>query len=289
LTDEQFGRLAEMIRRLLTLQEQHCSALGEANYYLRQLSTGASPPGAGTPLADDEEEGRAQFYVVRRKQDGELGLMFYAAAPLVQQPTGKLYYENFGLLAPHCQVNLDEPVWAGKDSPSRAILEQLPGYLRPLGGTLHFVKKERPARNGGFASKPIVRVLSFTKDAEADPRSKAETPAVSTQQPEQPPGHRSAPPTVESAPTETERRLRQTIGAALGLTGEADITRAGDYLAARWTGMQHPPLPADNPIGTALKDLSPEQMERLRQHLLTHANRWRATWRTAQPATSRKA
>lgn len=293
MTDDQFGQLADLIGKLLTLGEQQCSALGETNYHLRQLTANTAPPGSGATLAEDEEEGKAQLYAVRRKQDGELALMFYAAAPLVQQPTGKLYFENFSILAPHCQVDLSEPCWTGRDTPSKEALEQMPdGYLRPLGGTLHFVKKERPAKNGGFASKPIVRIIGFTPDPAATfgersttalPTQTAPPPAPPTPPPAQtaPSPSPAAPPPATPQTTQTAQQLRQAISATLQLSNPTDITRACNYLAQRWATLQSPPAPIKSP-GEPFQSLTPEQLTAFRQHFLAYPTRWRATWQSAQ-------
>jgi hypothetical protein len=295
MNDQQFAEfmalLKEQHRIMYEVAGQTLAGVNEATYYLRmqhEYNQAVAEAEAENldPEAQKKDEGT--MYAVRLIKNGtEKSVMFYAAHPEAQRPTGKLYWDKKGI-EPAGVLDWDDgPFWDREDTPTKDKLATMPGMLRPLGGTLTFIKTRYPAKkDGGYDRWPIEKIVSWVPDGAA-----AATPA-----PTRPPQRESTvpatpPPALPGKPTSTVDGLRnlvqdakmkciQAISLVLKTQNEGTINAAADFFAKQWAlSPKNDQGFKDGRTEVTFSDLSDNQIDALTEHIKAHSQYWMNAWR----------
>lgn len=296
MDEKQFAEFMAMMERhhriMYEVAGQTLAGVNEATYYLRMLHEyNQAMAEAEADNLDPEQQAKdsGHLYVVRLiKKNTEKGVMIYSDNPDLQQPTGKLYWNNKGI-EPAGLIDWDNgPFWTGKATPTKDDLAEFPGMLRPLNGTLTFIKNRYPAKNGGFDRWPIEKIVSWVPDnaPAATPAPTRPAPAQQSTVPGPPPP--PAPPEKESVTDGLKRLVQdakkkyvQTVGIILQTRDEAAINAACDFIAKQWALAEKNPLRfKDGRTEVTTSDLSNNQLDALTAHIIAHSDYWLAQWRT---------
>lgn len=300
MDDKQFAEFMATLEKhhriMYEIAGQTLAGVNETAYYLRLLhehNQAMAEEEAENLDPENQKKDEGMMYAVRLIKNGtEKSIMFYGSHPEAQRPTGKLYWDKKDIV-PAGLLDWDSgPLWDREDTPTKDKLATMPGMLRPLGGTLTFIKTRYAAKkDGGYDRWPVEKILSWVPDAASAPAAPAPTrptpppPRQSTTVPAPPPPQ--APPTPAST-TDALKLLVQNakmkyvkaVGIVLQTNNEAAINAACDFIARQWaTSPKNPLRFTDGRTEITTSDLSSNQLDALTAHVIAHNEYWLSAWR----------